>query len=749
MHKIYTLLLLACLSITLVDAQYNVQLLARKTYSGQNLSGSWGYVDPVTQKEYGLIGTSKGLSIVDVSIPTSPVEVKFIPGSNGLWRECQTYRSYAYITQDNNGNTNSEGILIYDLSTLPAGKVDTFRGTTINDSIFRTHSLYVDTTQGFLYLNGGRFKVGNSGQNGVAIYDLKPNPKKPVFVGYTPSAAGTSLNYVHDCYVRNNIMYQAHVYNNRFTVWDVTNKANPVKLQDFTTAYSTVHNMWLSVDSKTLFVTHEVYNYPVEAFDVSNLNNIRKLSEFKVNPTNQEIAHNVHVIDENFAYTSYYSDGLAIFDISDPNNVITVGYYDTQPGSTRTENGVWGAYGYYHSGIFTLSDMIAGMFVVKPTLVRAARIVGTVTDTNTNAAIIAATMTIVDTTITATTDFSGKYRTGTAKAGSATLKFEKTGYITKYVTLTLTNGKIDTVNVKLRQIPFVKNTVNTQFCEGNSYLLPDGRAVSLPGIYESVVATSSSGLDTVIITNLTQNPSYQFTQSAEICQGENFTLPWGGTANTSGLYQHNYQTTKGCDSVLAINLTVNPAYNIEFNPVICIGESYNLPWGGTAATQGTYQHNYAAVSGCDSVVKVYLSVSPVYDITKFDTILQGETFTLPDGNQTSIAGTYQSNLLTTSSCDSVIHTVLFVKDTSTVTAIKTNFQKFNFYYSSQQNAVIIQPSTTFAIAQLEIFNATGELIYKNEQAENKYVLPDLANGLYLVKALSKNKDLYSGKFIKQ
>ncbi|HNL85037.1 MAG TPA: T9SS type A sorting domain-containing protein, partial [Chitinophagales bacterium] len=295
----------------------------------------------------------------------------------------------------------------------------------------------------------------------------------------------------------------------------------------------------------------------------------------------------------------------------------------------------------------------------------------------------------------------------------------------------------------------VKNTVNTQFCEGNSYLLPDGRAVSLPGVYESVVATSSSGLDTVIITNLTQNPSYQFTQSAEICQGENFTLPWGGTANTSGLYQHNYQTTKGCDSVLAINLTVNPAYNIEFNPVICIGESYNLPWGGTAATQGTYQHNYAAVSGCDSVVKVYLSVSPVYDITKFDTILQGETFTLPDGNQTSIAGTYQSNLLTTSSCDSVIHTVLFVKDTSTVTAIKANFQKFNFYYSSQQNAVIIQPSTTIAIAQLEIFNAVGELIYKNEQAESNYVLPDLAKGLYLVKVLSKNMDLYSGKFIKQ
>ena len=360
-------------------AQYNIQLLGKKTYSGQNLSGSWGYNDTVNHKEYGLIGTTKGLSIVDITTPANPVEVKFINGKQGTWRECQTYKQYAYITQDND-TTNSEGILIYDLSLIPNGKADTFKGTTPNDYIARSHSLFIDE-KGFLYLNGGDAKVNGTRTNGVMIYDLKPNPMKPTYVGFTQNLFGTgAVNYVHDCYVRNDTMYQAHIYNNRFTVWDVRNRSNPIKIQDFATPYSTIHNMWLSDNSKTLFVSHEQFNFPAEAYDISDLNNIHQLCEFKVSPTNKEILHNVHVLND-YIIGSYYSDGVAIFDASDPSNVICVGYYDTQPNSTKTENGVWGAWGFYKSGVITLSDMLKGLFVVQPTYIRAARMQGVVTDT--------------------------------------------------------------------------------------------------------------------------------------------------------------------------------------------------------------------------------------------------------------------------------------------------------------------------------------------------------------------------------
>ena len=262
-------------------------------------------------------------------------------------------------------------MLIYDLSLIPGGKADTFKGTTVNDYIAKSHSLFIDE-KGFLYLNGGDAKVNGVRTNGVMIYDLKPNPKRPTFVGFTQNLFGTgAVNYVHDCYVRNDTMFQAHIYNNRFTVWDIRNRANPIKIQDFATPYSTIHNMWLSDNSKTLFVTHEQFNMPMEAYDISDLSNIRQIDEFKINPTNEEIAHNVHVIND-FVYASYYSDGVAVFDVSDPTNVVTVGYYDTQPTTTRAYSGVWGAYGYYKSGNMTLSDMTKGLFVIKPTYKRAA-----------------------------------------------------------------------------------------------------------------------------------------------------------------------------------------------------------------------------------------------------------------------------------------------------------------------------------------------------------------------------------------
>ncbi|MBK9792408.1 MAG: choice-of-anchor B family protein [Sphingobacteriales bacterium] len=656
-----SLFLTTCLIVVTshLFAQYNFQLLGKKTYTGQNLSGSWGWNDTINNKEYALVGTTKGLSIVDITTPTTPVEVKFINGKQGTWRECQTYKNYAYITQDND-TTNSEGILIYDLSQLPGGKADTFKGSTPNDYITRNHSLFIDE-KGFLYLNGGRININGGGQNGTIIYDLKPNPKRPTFVGYTPSPSGTSTNYVHDCYARNDTLFEAHIYNNRFTVWDIRNRSNPVKIQDFATAYNTIHNMWLSDNSKTLFVTHEEFNLPAEAYDISDLSNIRQLCEFKVSPTNQEILHNVHVLND-FVIGSYYSDGVAIFDASDPTNVIPVGYYDTQPTSTRTENGVWGAWGFYKSGVISLSDMKMGLYVVKPTYVRGARIQGIVTDTNTTQVLSNVKISFVDTAISANSDIDGLYKTGSAKAGLTNFKAEKAGYITKFFKATLINGTTLNVDIQLRQIP-VYTTQNASFCEGSNFILPDGRRVSAPGIYISNLI-SPTGRDSIITVNLSKKNNSVRVISVSFCQGYTYTLPKGRVVSSAGLYTDTLINSIGCDSLININLTQKNRSVSSISASFCQGYTYTLPKGRVVSSAGTYIDTLINSIGCDSIVTTNLTQKNRSVSSVSASFCQGNTFTLPTGRVVSNAGTYTDTLVNSIGCDSIVTTNLTQKNRS-------------------------------------------------------------------------------------
>jgi choice-of-anchor B domain-containing protein len=656
-----SLFLTTCLIVVTshLFAQYNFQLLGKKTYTGQNLSGSWGWNDTINNKEYALVGTTKGLSIVDITTPTTPVEVKFINGKQGTWRECQTYKNYAYITQDND-TTNSEGILIYDLSQLPGGKADTFKGSTPNDYITRNHSLFIDE-KGFLYLNGGRININGGGQNGTIIYDLKPNPKRPTFVGYTPSPSGTSTNYVHDCYARNDTLFEAHIYNNRFTVWDIRNRSNPVKIQDFATAYNTIHNMWLSDNSKTLFVTHEEFNLPAEAYDISDLSNIRQLCEFKVSPTNQEILHNVHVLND-FVIGSYYSDGVAIFDASDPTNVIPVGYYDTQPTSTRTENGVWGAWGFYKSGVISLSDMKMGLYVVKPTYVRGARIQGIVTDTNTTQVLSNVKISFVDTAISANSNIDGLYKTGSAKAGLTNFKAEKAGYITKFFRATLINGTTLNVDIQLRQIP-VYTTQNASFCEGSNFILPDGRRVSAPGIYISNLI-SPTGRDSIITVNLSKKNNSVRVISASFCQGYTYTLPKGRVVSSAGLYTDTLINSIGCDSLININLTQKNRSVRSISASFCQGYTYTLPKGRIVNNSGTYIDTLINSVGCDSIITINLTQKNRSFSSVSASFCQGYTYTLPKGRIVNSAGNYIDTLINSVGCDSIVTTNLIQKNRS-------------------------------------------------------------------------------------
>src|SRR6185436_7324198 len=138
--------------------------------------------------------------------------------------------------------------------------------------------------------------------------------------------------------------------------------------------------------------------------------------------------------------------------------------------------------------------------------------------------------------------------------------------------------------------------------------------------------------------DLSINPIASVSQTASICQGSVYNLPWGGTASTAGIYSHTYSTTNGCDSIVNITLSINSVVSINQLASICQGTVYNLPWGGTASATGIYSHTYSTTSGCDSVVNINLSINPIVSVNQTASICQGTVYNLPWGGTANSAG---------------------------------------------------------------------------------------------------------------
>ncbi len=200
---------------------------------------------------------------------------------------------------------------------------------------------------------------------------------------------------------------------------------------------------------------------------------------------------------------------------------------------------------------------------------------------------------------------------------------------------------------------------NESICQGENLVLPNGQIVNSAGSYPVVLFTIF-GCDSVITTNLTINPAYHITRNASICQGDSYTLPGGTVVTSPGSYPVAFQTFNGCDSIVTTNLTVNPVFTVSYNVSICQGSSYTLPNGQAVTTAGSYPVMLGTTAGCDSMVTVNLSVGQTIVNTLNASICQGDSYILPNGQVVSQSGNYPITYQTPTGCDSTVLTVLSV-----------------------------------------------------------------------------------------
>lgn len=210
--------------------------------------------------------------------------------------------------------------------------------------------------------------------------------------------------------------------------------------------------------------------------------------------------------------------------------------------------------------------------------------------------------------------------------------------------------------------PTYNITQNPSICRGQTYTLPNGQTATNPGTYTSILSTIK-GCDSLITSQLIVNDTFRVAQFPFICSGDSLQLPDLSYVTQAGLHSVTLNTIHGCDSTIDLNLSLWPTYNQQQADSICQGQTYTLPNGQTTTQGGAFISNLSSINGCDSTIITILYLKPTYNLTQSPGICEGQSYTLPHGQIVTTAGSYVSNLSTVFGCDSTITTNLSVEDT--------------------------------------------------------------------------------------
>jgi choice-of-anchor B domain-containing protein len=416
MRLLHICVALLCLNAASGFSQYqpgvnnNLTLLGH-LHQYQEYSNIWGYTDP-QGREYALLGTDIGLSIVNITDPRHPLEVAFVPGPGPTaWREIKTYQNVAYVVSEATFPNQYSGIQVVDLSSLPdtVGFFYSVLWPGVTQADARAHTVSVDGA-GYLYIQGGTATAGTGGVNGgIRIFSLA-DALLPLSVGYY------NPRYVHDAFIHKNRLFNSNINDGgHVDVLDLADRRQPNLLTQLAYPRGFSHNSGITEDDNYLITTDEMPGYTVKFWDIrvlwdndpSNDDNIELVAEYIGDP--KQIAHNVHVRGQ-YAYLSHYLEGVKVLDISNPRDPVEVAYYDTYPDPGEGFAGDWGVYPYFPSGTIVVSDMQTGLYVFKFDTVKAGGVQGKVTNQETAAVLAGVTLRFVEANKSLLSNAAGEYR---------------------------------------------------------------------------------------------------------------------------------------------------------------------------------------------------------------------------------------------------------------------------------------------------------------------------------------------------
>ena len=214
----------------------------------------------------------------------------------------------------------------------------------------------------------------------------------------------------------------------------------------------------------------------------------------------------------------------------------------------------------------------------------------------------------------------------------------------------------------------------------DSYLwLPTGMTYTHDTIV-SLPLLTSGGCDSSLALILTINPSYQVNENLAGCDSV-YSPFLQQTFLTNTVVNVNSQTVDGCDSTLHINLAVHPSFHQMITPVVC--DSFYWTMNGVVYTSSQQvEWDGSTMQGCDSTYVLNLTVNPSREADVYET--ECDSLYSTTTNRFYFSSTNEDFMThTTAGCDSLIHLHVTINHSSVVDVYDTICEDDSYAFNGQ------------------------------------------------------------------
>lgn len=223
------------------------------------------------------------------------------------------------------------------------------------------------------------------------------------------------------------------------------------------------------------------------------------------------------------------------------------------------------------------------------------------------------------------------------------------------------NGTLGNGNDTIIYFTVLRNTtlaVAQTACDSYTWTDGDNATYTTSGEYV-YTTTNAAGCDSTVTLTLTVNVSTAETVTVAACDSYTWADGNGETYTESGNYEWTTTNEAGCDSVVTLALTVNTNAGVELAETACATYTWDVN-GTTYTTSGDYTVSFTDANGCTGDSVLHLTINPTYETNSELVVNEGSYTYLGVMYTAPYDGTIDHTFQSINGCDSIDHLHLII-----------------------------------------------------------------------------------------